>query len=133
MRVLFLHNNFPSQFGPLARFMKNRGHDVAFGTQWPGKPPEWLRMVRFKPHREVNEKQHPYLRFTEEAVLAGQAFARAAWELKKEGYAPDVVAAHAGMRDRGCTSATSGRGRSTSATSSGTTGRPARTSASCPP
>ena len=96
MRVLFLHNNFPSQFGPLARFMKNRGHDVAFGTQWPGKPPQWLRMVRFKPHREVNEKQHPYLRFTEEAVLAGQAFARAAWKLKKEGYAPDVVVAHAG-------------------------------------
>ena len=97
MRVLFLHNNFPSQFGPLARFLKDRGHDVAFGTQWKGEPPKWLRMIRFEPHRKVGEKQHPYLGFTEEAVLNGQAFARAAWKLKKEGYAPDVVVAHAGM------------------------------------
>ena len=97
MRVLFLHNNFPAQFGPLARFLKDRGHDVAFGTQWKGTPPPWLRLVRFKPHREVSPKQHPYLGFTEEAVLNGQAFARVAWKLRKEGYAPDVVVAHAGM------------------------------------
>ena len=96
MRVLFLHNNFPAQFGPLARFLKDRGHDVAFGTQWKGTPPDWLRMVRFAPHREVLPKQHPYLRFAEQAVLSGQAFARAAWKLKKDGYAPDLVVAHAG-------------------------------------
>ena len=97
MRVLFLHNNFPAQFGPVARLLKDRGHDIAFGTQWKGEPPKWLRMVRFEPHRKVLEKQHPYLAFTEEAVLNGQAFALAAWKMKKAGYAPDVVVAHAGM------------------------------------
>ncbi len=96
MRVLFLHNNFPSQFGPLARFLRDRGHDVAFGTQWKGEPPKWLRVVRFEPHRKVGEKQHPYLGFIEEAVLNGQAFARAAVKMKKEGYAPDVIVSHAG-------------------------------------
>ena len=53
-------------------------------------------MVRFEPHRKVGEKQHPYLGFTEEAILNGQAFARAAVQMKKEGYAPDVVVSHAG-------------------------------------
>ena len=96
MRVLFLHNNFPAQFGPLARYLKDRGHDVAYGTQWKGEPPEWLRLVRFEPHREVREQQHPYLRSTEKAVLNAQAFAAAAWRLRKEGYTPDVVVSHAG-------------------------------------
>ncbi len=96
MRVLLLHNNFPSQFGPLARFLTQRGHDVTFGTQWEGAPPEWLRMVRFRPQRKVYDKQHPYLRFVENAVLGGEAFARVAWKLKEDGYRPDVILAHAG-------------------------------------
>ena len=96
MRLLFLHNNFPAQFGPVARYMAQRGHDVAFGTKWTGTPPDWLRLVRFRPHRKVRKKQHPYLAFVEDAVLNGQAFARVAWKLKSDGYAPDLVVAHSG-------------------------------------
>ena len=96
MRVLFLHSNFPAQFGTLARYLSEQGHDVAFGTCWEGTPPEWVRLVRFSPHRQVGPKQHPYLVSTEGAVLLGQAFARAAWQLRAEGYAPDCIVAHAG-------------------------------------
>ena len=96
MRVLFLHNNFPAQFGALARHLSKRGHEVAFGTRWQGAPPSWLRMVRYQPHREIRKEQHPYLSFVEQAVLNGQAFARTAWKLKEEGYAPDLVVAHSG-------------------------------------
>ena len=96
MRVMFLHNNFPAQFGAVARYMARRGHDVTFGTQWQGTPPEWLRMVRYRPHRKVAERQHPYLRFVESAVLNGQALARAGWRLKERGYAPDLIVAHSG-------------------------------------
>ena len=96
MRVLFLHNNFPAQFGPLARYLSNRGHDVTFGTRWEGTPPEWLRLVRYAPHRKVGPQQHPYLAFVESAVLNGQALARVGWKLKEEGYAPDLVVAHSG-------------------------------------
>ena len=96
MRVLFLHNNFPAQFGPLARFLADGGHEVTFGTNWKGEPPAWLRMVRFDPHRQVRKEQHPYLAFVEQAVLNGQAFARTAWKLKDDGYTPDVVVAHSG-------------------------------------
>ena len=96
MRVLFLHNNYPAQFGALAKYLAQRGHDVTFGTNWQGTPPKWLRMVRFKPHREVRREQHPYLAFVEKAVLNGQGFARAAWKMQAAGYAPDVIVAHSG-------------------------------------
>ena len=96
MRVLFLHNNYPAQFGSLAHYMAKRGHDVTFGTHWEGTPPKWLRMVRYKPHREILKNQHPYLAFVEKAVLNGQGFARAAWKMKAAGYAPDVIVAHSG-------------------------------------
>lgn len=96
MRLLFLHNNFPAQFGAIARYMSSRGHDVTFGTRWQGTPPDWLRMVRFRPHREVGKQQHPYLAFVENAVLNGQALARTGWKMKEAGYSPDLVVAHSG-------------------------------------
>ena len=96
MRLMFLHNNFPAQFGAVARYMSRRGHDVTFGTSWQGTPPDWLRMVRYRPHRKVGTKQHPYLSFVESAVLNGQALARVGWKMKEEGYAPDLVVAHSG-------------------------------------
>ena len=96
MRVLFLHNNFPAQFGALAHYMSGRGHQVTFGTSWEGTPPDWLRMVRYRPHRTVGKQQHPYLAFVESAVLNAQALARAGWKMKDEGYAPDLVVAHSG-------------------------------------
>ena len=96
MRLMFLHNNFPAQFGALARYMSQRDHDVTFGTSWQGTPPDWLRMVRYRPHRAVGKQQHPYLAFVESAVLNGQALARVAWKMKDEGYSPDLVVAHSG-------------------------------------
>ena len=96
MRVLFLHNNFPAQFGSVARLLADRGHDVTFGTRWEGTPPAWLRMVRFEPHRPVHKEAHLYLAFVEQAVLNGQALARTAWEAKDRGYTPDLIVAHSG-------------------------------------
>lgn len=96
MRLLFLHNNFPAQFGSIAHYMSNRGHEVTFGTRWQGTPPDWLRMVRYQPHREVGKQQHPYLSFVESAILNGQGLARVGWKMKEEGYAPDLIVAHSG-------------------------------------
>ena len=96
MRILFLHNNFPAQFGPVARHLSEHGHEVTFATRWEGDPPDWLRMVRYRPHRGVRREQHPYLAFVESAVLNGQALARVGWRMKDEGYSPDLVVAHSG-------------------------------------
>ena len=93
---MFLHNNFPAQFGALAHHMARRGHDVTFGTNWRGTPPDWLRMVRYEPHRKTRKQQHPYLAFVESAVLNGQAMARVGWKLKEDGFTPDLIVAHSG-------------------------------------
>ena len=96
MRVLLLHSNFPSQFGPLGAFLAKRGHEVTFATEWQGEPPPWLRMVRFERPQPPAGQRHPWLTVPERAVLTGEGFARAAWKLREEGYRPDVILGHAG-------------------------------------
>lgn len=96
MRILFLHDNFPAQFGLLGDFLARRGAEVVFGTQREGAASPLMKVFRFKPHREPTKGVHPYAAGFEKAVLAGQAAARACFALKSQGFAPDVVVAHSG-------------------------------------
>lgn len=97
MRLLFVHQNCPGQFKHLAPAMAaSPNNEVVFITQ-PKKPDvPGVRKVEYQPHREVAESTHRYLRLTEQGVLNGQAVAKAAIELKKEGFFPDVIVAHMG-------------------------------------
>ena len=96
MRVLFLHNNFPAQFGAIGQFMAQAGAEVVFGTQREEAALPGLKTAQYKPHREVREGVHPYTASFEKAVLNGQAVARMGLGLKKKGFTPDVVVAHSG-------------------------------------
>ncbi len=95
MKLLFIHNNFPAQFGGLGRWLARQGCDVAFATQCRAASDE-LRIVRFQDHRQASPATHHYLRGTERAVITGQSFARVALGLRRQGYTPDVVVAHSG-------------------------------------
>ena len=97
MRVLFVHQNCPGQFKHLApHIAADSGNEVVFITQ-PGKPdlPN-VRKIEYKPAREPAASGHRYLRSTEEGVLNGQAVARVAVTLNKEGFKPDIMVAHVG-------------------------------------
>lgn len=96
MRILFLHDNFPAQFGAFGQYLAQGGWDVLYGTQREAPPLKGIKTFRYKPHREVSEKIHPYTANLEKAVLAGQAVARASVDLRDQGYAPDLVMAHSG-------------------------------------
>ncbi len=96
MRILFLHDNFPAQFGRLGQYLAGEGWDVTFGTQREGAAAKGLKTFNYKPHREVTEKIHPYAVNFEKAVLNGQGLARAAIALRDKGYRPDIVMAHSG-------------------------------------
>jgi len=96
MQILFLHNNFPAQFGNLGLYLKNQGWDVWYGTQRKKSALAGLKVFNYAPHRTVSEKTHPYVTNFENAVLNGQAVAREALKLKTKGLAPDVVVAHSG-------------------------------------
>ena len=97
MRVLIVHQNFPGQFRRMAPvWAKSPGWDVlGIGRDTaPGLPD--VRMIRYRPHRDVGAAQHHYLRRMEDAVLHGQAVARVLMKLRAKGWRPDVILAHPG-------------------------------------
>lgn len=100
MRLLVLHQNFPGQFRHLVpRWAARPGWEVlGMGREKaPGLPEQpGLRQLRYRLHREVHAQQHPYLRRMEEAVLHGQACARALLAVKAKGWQPDAIVAHPG-------------------------------------
>ena len=96
MQILFLHKNFPAQFGALGQFLASKGWDVWFGTQRKGVASNGLTVFACEPHRKVSDKTHPYAANFENAVLNAQATARAALRMKPKGLDPDIVVAHSG-------------------------------------
>ena len=98
MRILVIHQNFPGQFGHLAKTWAQRpGWDVrALGRDTAPGLPGFDTLHRYTPTRAVHAGQHPYLRQMEAATLHGQAVARAMLELRKRGFTPDVIVAHPG-------------------------------------
>ncbi len=96
MRVLFLHDNFPAQFGSIGDYLARKGWDVTFGTQRENVASSLIKTFNYKPHRENTNGVHPYAASFEKAAINGQAAARALIELKKHGYKPDVMVAHSG-------------------------------------
>ncbi len=97
MRILFAHKNFPAQFGAFGEWLAGEGWEVAFLTRRAGAANPAMRVaVAPDDHRPPAEGVHRYVRPLEGAVLSGQAFARAAVELDRSGFVPDIVMAHAG-------------------------------------
>ena len=98
MRALFLHTNFPAQYRHVAPALAARpGNEVLFGTaNTENRGLKGVEKVQFKRHREVRADSHHYVRPLEFAVLNGQAVYRMAQDLRRRGFVPDVVCAHAG-------------------------------------
>ncbi|MCY4335989.1 MAG: glycosyltransferase [Litoreibacter sp.] len=101
--MLFIHENFPAQFGALADTLAKRGWSVVFATQKESVSPKkvhklssGVKVVRYERARAPSDNLHPYLRVSESAVLNGQGFARLGLELSKNGFTPDVIMAHSG-------------------------------------
>jgi len=96
MKVLFVHKNFPAQFGQVAKWLSQRGWEVTYATQKEGVQVPGLRILPFSDHREISDSTHHYLRVTEKAVITGQGLLHAAVPLRNSGYRPDIVVAHTG-------------------------------------
>lgn len=96
MKALFVHKNWPAQFGGFCGFLARSGWDVAFATQREGANSQMMRIVPFESHRASSSSTHPYLRSLEDAVIAGQGLARAAMGLSRTGWSPDVIVSHSG-------------------------------------
>lgn len=101
MKVLFVHQNFPGQYGRLATVLaKTPGCEVvALGDlrnvknrpKIPG-----VKLLAYPTPALASARTHHYVRPLEGAVRRGQAVARSCFELQKQGFVPDVIYAHPG-------------------------------------
>ena len=94
-RFLFIHQNFPGQFGHVAKALAARGHEVvALGInarQVPG-----VRTVRYAVKPPATPSSVANVPEFEVKVVRGLACAQAMEALKAEGFSPEVVVAHPG-------------------------------------
>lgn len=93
MNILFIHRTFPAQFEHIIReLIKNPDNVVSFITN-NNKSPEIDGVIKHfvEPDITVPDSCHPYLKAYEEAVILGQATAKKAFELKEQGFKPDIV------------------------------------------
>ena len=98
MKFLFVHQNFPAQFGRLAAWLnQHKEHEVMYLTRRSDVEFGNIKRAIFSEHREASKNIHYYLQPIESAVLQGQAAYRAASGLKQMGFVPDVIYAHSGF------------------------------------
>lgn len=96
MKLLFVHQNTPGQYKHLAPHMAALpGNEVVFIGKVQ-RPLPGVALVTYAPSRAPHKEAHHYLRAFEDQVLHGQAVARAALDLHKRGFVPDVICAHPG-------------------------------------
>lgn len=99
MRALFIHRQGPGQFTHIARAIAAEGPTRAVMIAGAAIPDPPCRTIAAPPLRQPRRETHRYLTATEQAVLNGQATARAALALAREGFRPDVVLVHPGWGD----------------------------------
>ena len=103
MKIMFVHQNFPGQYKHLAPFFaaNSRNQVVSIGERREEriaalKGIKGLRHIAYDTPKGASKTTHHYLLGFEAAVRRGQAVARLAFDLKKEGFIPNVICAHPG-------------------------------------
>lgn len=97
MKILFIHQNFPGQFGNLAASLaRDRKNKVVALTMQKLPVAPGIDVREYALIRSPAEGTHPLLRDQETKVMRAEACAAAALALKAGGFTPDVIIAHPG-------------------------------------
>lgn len=96
MRILFVHTNFPGQFGAFGAWLARQGDDVCFATAAKATPPRECRMMRFEAVEDGAPETHRHARGLDRALRTAESFAATAVKAKTAGIDPQVVVAHSG-------------------------------------
>lgn len=101
MRYLFIHQNYPGQFKHIAAALAaDPGNQVwalvdEANLRDVAKQPG-VTLVSYKTPQGASKTTHPYLTGYEAAIRRGQQIVRVCLELKRRGFVPDIICAHAG-------------------------------------
>lgn len=97
MKVLFIHQNFPAQFLHMAAGLAQEpGNQVVALTMHDNPAPAGVTVRRYALLRARGSDMHPFLPEHEAQLLRAEGCAAAAFQLKREGFTPDVIVAHPG-------------------------------------
>ncbi|MEY2984655.1 MAG: hypothetical protein RLZZ568_1272 [Cyanobacteriota bacterium] len=98
MNILIIHQNFPGQFKFLAPALVQQGHTVVAMTMQQTEVKQWqgVKLVPYSANRSTTPNVHPWVSDFETKTIRGDACFRAAWQLKCQGYRPDIIIAHPG-------------------------------------
>ncbi len=98
MKILFIHQNFPGQFKFIAPALARRGHQVSALLMRKVEARVWqgVQLLPYAPARGSTPGVHPWITDFETKTIRGEACFRAALNLKKQGYEPDLIIAHPG-------------------------------------
>ncbi|MBB4657822.1 glycosyltransferase [Parvularcula dongshanensis] len=98
MKILFLHNNFPAQFGAIGQYLAGEGWQVTFMTQRQGAKADGIETVVYRDREMPKDlKPHPFLAGATKAVVTGASAVEVGTLLRdKKGYRPDLIVAHSG-------------------------------------
>jgi glycosyltransferase involved in cell wall biosynthesis len=95
--VLFVHNNFPAQFGFIAEKLHSEGHRVAAIASETGRASfEGLTLVKWGTRRGTTEGILPAAVRAEADLIRGAAAAQAALKLQADGFNPALIIGHPG-------------------------------------
>jgi glycosyltransferase involved in cell wall biosynthesis len=97
MNILFVHNNFPAQFRPVARALSlDPQVNVAAIGSATAQPMPNVRLQKYPPLRANVSATHPFARRFDVECRRAEAVFAAATSLVSAGFRPDVVVAHPG-------------------------------------
>lgn len=96
MKILCIHQNFPGQYRAMAPELQAAGHELMSISLRKEPMVGGIRNVSYQLHRGNGQNLHPWLLSTETALLRGEAVAKAASNLRRHGWEPDVVIGHCG-------------------------------------
>jgi len=94
--VLFIHNNFPGQFGDLAQLLLNRGVPCIAVAQGHAPGLEGVRMARYSLPRGTTPGIYDLATRAEADLLRARSAYDGAMALKAEGWDPAVIVCHPG-------------------------------------
>ena len=101
MRILFVHQNFPGQYIHIIQRLAQQGQHqmVALGINPLDRGrgiPKSLNHFRYRLERGNTKGVHPLVMETETKIIRAEGCARAAEQLKAQGFVPDLICAHPG-------------------------------------
>ncbi|GAB1479096.1 glycosyltransferase [Paracoccaceae bacterium] len=97
MKILFVHQNFPGQFLHLAPELKRRGHEVRALTDGGNTRPSPVEVLRYRHTPQPVDPAATRLGRNYTTMSdRGVTVARAALQLRGQGYVPDVIFGHSG-------------------------------------